>query len=34
MNTTDLRDRVFRVLGTIAPEADLAQLRHDVNLRE
>jgi acyl carrier protein len=30
----DLRGTVVRVLGDIAPEADLAGLQHDVALRE
>ena len=34
MNRDDLRATVLRVLGEIAPEADLAALRSDVGFRD
>jgi acyl carrier protein len=34
MNDKDIRDTVLRVLGQIAPEADSADIKSDVNLRD
>ncbi len=34
MTTDEIHGIVLRTLGTIAPEADLAQLKSDVNLRD
>lgn len=34
MTSDDLRATVLRTLGDIAPEADLAALKHDVPFRE
>jgi acyl carrier protein len=34
MTESEIREAVFKVLGKIAPEADLARLRSDENLRE
>lgn len=34
MNTEDIRATVLRVLGQIAPEADLMALKPDVNIRD
>lgn len=34
MNREELRSLILRTLGTIAPEADLAQLKANVSLRE
>jgi acyl carrier protein len=34
MTADDVREAVLRVLGAIAPEADLAQLQPDLTLRE
>jgi acyl carrier protein len=34
MNRDDIRDTLLKVLGRIAPEADLTALKPDVNIRE
>jgi len=34
MNSEELRAKVLRVLGQIAPEADLATIQGNVNLRD
>ncbi len=34
MNAVDVKTHVLRILGGIAPEADLARLGEDQNLRE
>lgn len=31
---TDIRETIIRLLGAIAPEADMASLRSDLNLRD
>lgn len=31
---TDIRETIIRLLGEIAPEADMASLRSDLNLRD
>jgi len=34
MTPSEIRETVFRVLGTIAPEADPDQIKPDLNLRD
>jgi acyl carrier protein len=34
MSTYEIRDSILRILGEIAPEADLDQIRTDIDLRD
>jgi acyl carrier protein len=34
MNTQDIKDTVLRLLGTVAPEADLGNIKPDVAFRD